>query len=228
MVIGPRPGASKASKAKAGVRRRVTFGVVVLFLAAGLALRVWKGHRPPVVAERPAHAPKGDPWKDFPAGTFVTRPFEAPDAGAPVDWFSKNVTPNQVDDAMKAWRQAILDRQKDTVLTLDEAFTLLPGLYGPALLKSAQTDDDERVRAFSTRVLGKFRNPRLVGDFMRLLADKSPFVRENAAWALGELAKVPGGRGLAQEAVDALRQVAGDDPATQVKAAATNALRALQ
>ena len=70
------------------------------------------------------------------------------------------------------------------------------------------------MRAFSTRVLGKMKNVALVEDFQRLLADKSPFVRQNAAWALGELATRPGGREAAEAALDELRQ-AQDDPATR-------------
>jgi HEAT repeat protein len=103
----------------------------------------------------------------------------------------------------------------------------LPARYGPALLRLAETDPDERVRAFSVRVLGKMKNLELVDDYRRLLEDKSPFVRGNAAWALGELARRPGGREAAEGALDELRQAA-DDPATDVRAAATNALKALQ
>lgn len=202
--------------------------LLVLVCALGLVLRGRRHHAPiaPVTTDA---VPKGDPWRDFPAGTFVARPPAPVDGGAArPDWFSPHVTPDQVSSAMKEWREGILEKRQDTVLTLDQAFAMLPGLYGPPLVKVAETDADERVQSFSTRVLGKMKNPELVEDFQRLLTDKSPFVRQNAAWALGELAKRPRGRDMAQGAVDDLRQVAGDDPATEVRSAATNALKALQ
>ena len=52
---------------------------------------------------------------------------------------------------------------------------------------SAETDSEERVRSFSTRVLGKLRQPESLAVLRRLLNDHSVFVRFNAAWALGEL-----------------------------------------
>jgi HEAT repeats len=218
-------------KARHRRRRRpgaaVGVALVVLACSAGLVLR--RRHRAPSAPVATAPVPKGDPWHDFPAGTFVTRPLGPVDAGPPKpDWFSTHVTPDQVSSAMKEWREGIIEKRQDAVLNLDQAFAMLPGLYGPPLVKVAETDADERVRAFSTRVLGKMKNPELVEDFQRLLADKSPFVRQNAAWALGELAKRPRGRDMAQGAVDDLRQVAGDDHATEVRVAAANALKALQ
>ena len=53
--------------------------------------------------------------------------------------------------------------------------------------RERRKDANERVRAFSTRVLGKFKQVELAETFERLLEDGSPFVRQNAAWALGEL-----------------------------------------
>jgi HEAT repeat protein len=192
----------------------------------------WLRHRHPHHAALPGeaddHAAPRDRWRGFEAGVDVPRPpADAGAAAARPDPFSREVTPEQVSGAMTEWRQAIIEKRKDPVIALDRAFSMLPGRYGPALLELAKTDPDERVRAFSTRVLGKMRNTALVEDYQRLLADKSPFVRQNAAWALGELALRPGGREAALAALDELRQ-AQDDPATEVRAAATNALKALQ
>jgi hypothetical protein len=203
-------------------KRRGAAGVAVLILCvAALVLRT-RHHRTALRTSADAPA-RGDRWHGFETGTDAPR---RPDAGP--DWFSSKVTPEQVDSAMAAWRAAIIDKQADAVLTLDQAFSLLPGRYGPALAKLAETDPEERVRAFSTRVLGKMKNVALVEDFQRLLADKSTFVRQNAAWALGELASRPGGREAAEAAFDDLRQIQDGDPATEVRTAATNALRALQ
>jgi hypothetical protein len=168
-----------------------------------------------------------DRWQGFAAGHDVTH---APvDAGSMLaNPFSTEVTPDQVGSAMVEWRQAIGEKRAERVLALDRAFSLLPGRYGPALAKVAESDDDERVRAFSTRVLGKMKNVALVDDFGRLLRDKSPFVRQNAAWALGELADRPGGKEAAEVAFDELRHAQDADGATEVRAAATNALEALQ
>jgi hypothetical protein len=196
---------------------------VLLVVVAALVLR--QRHRPARPApEEPAVT--RERWRGFEAGV------DAPSAGPPAagghpDWASKRVTPEQVSSAMSEWRRAILEKRAELVVSLDQVFSILPGRYGPELVRLADTDPDERVRAFSTRVLGKMKNLELVDVFQRLLADKSEFVRQNAAWALGELAHRPGGREAALAALDELRQ-AQDDPATAVRAAATNALRALQ
>jgi len=177
------------------------------------------------VGEDESSAAATDRWRGFEAGRDVPAPL---DGGAQLpNWSSKDVTPNQVPAAMDAWRTAILEKRREEVLELDSAFAILPARYGPALLRLAETDPDERVRAFSVRVLGKMRNLALVDDFRRLLEDRSEFVRQNAAWALGEMAQRPGGREAAEAALDELQQAAGD-PATAVRAAATNALKSLQ
>jgi len=84
------------------------------------------------------------------------------------------------------------------------------------------------VRAFSTRVLGKYKSPTLADTFDALLADKSPFVRQNAAWALGELAAQADGRAAAQRAVAELRHARAKDPAPDVRTAARGALARLE
>ena len=173
----------------------------------------------------------GDPvWRGFATGT-ITPGLTAPtDAGGLVSngWMSDTISTQQLEAAMGAWRQSILERRQDAVITLDRAFAMFPGRYGPELLKAAETDPEERVRAFSTRVLGKIKNPQLVDVFQHLLADKSPFVRQNAAWALGELADKPDGREAAEVAIGELQHSEAADPAQAVRAAATEALKRLQ
>jgi hypothetical protein len=202
---------------------------IVLVSATAMMLR----HRPHAALPPPGDdsdapvAPNKDRWRDFAAGHDAPR---APvDAGRVLaNPFSTEVTPEQVGDAIAEWRQAIVEKRAERVLTLDRAFSLLPGRYGPELAKLAEHDPDERVRAFSTRVLGKMKNVALVDDFGHLLRDKSPFVRQNAAWALGELADRPGGRQAAEVAFDELRHAQDTDAATEVRSAATNALKVLQ
>jgi len=92
------------------------------------------------------------------------------------------------DVTIASWRAAILAKDSEAVLALDRAFVERPAIYGDALATSARGDTDDRVRAFSTRVLGKTKDPRWAKLFEQLLGDKSPYVRENAAWALNELA----------------------------------------
>ena len=134
----------------------------------------------------------------------------------------------EVAKSVGAWRAAILARNAETVVALDGAFGASPGRYGVALRKLATGDADERVRAFSTRVLGKRRDPELAGVFEELLADKSPFVRQNAAWALGELAAVDDGRAAARRAVAELRHARSRDPAPDVRSAAKSALAKME
>ena len=134
----------------------------------------------------------------------------------------------EVDKSVSSWRAAILARNAETVLALDAAFGASPARYGVALRKLAAGDADERVRAFSTRVLGKRRDPELAGLFEELLGDKSPFVRQNAAWALGELAAVDDGRAAAKRAVAELRQARSRDPAPDVRSAAKSALAKME
>ena len=221
-----------------GNSRRWAIPAVLLLGVGGVAY--WRH------ARRPAfHAPTQKEladdrdarrWRDFPAGEpIVEGAGPAAAAGATgatgatgTGWIDQRVTARQLDDAMDAWRHAILDKNADTVLALDRAFAILPGRYGPQLVILAETDPDERVRAFSTRVLGKLKNTELVSIFQHLAADRSPFVRQNAAWGLGELAALPNGKTAAMEAYDDLRRLEEGDPATDVRAAATNALKKLQ
>jgi HEAT repeat protein len=92
-----------------------------------------------------------------------------------------------VDAAMVGWRNAIIVMDADAVATLDRAFNETPARYAPALIKAAETDDNERVRAFSVRVLGRFKAAALADLFAHLLEDRSPYVREAAQRAIADL-----------------------------------------
>jgi hypothetical protein len=208
--------------------------MVALVVGGGLAY--WRyseskklRFRAPPTPEEVAEDRSPDRWAGFKAGQ---PPVEGPlpDAGTRggTGYLDEQITTRQLEAAMDSWRQAILDKDADTVLALDHAFAILPGRFGPQLVVLAETDPNERVRAFSTRVLGKLKNIELAGIFQRLLVDPSPFVRENAAWALGELVPLPRGKTAAYEAYDDLRRLQDQDPATDVRAAATNTLKKLQ
>jgi hypothetical protein len=93
----------------------------------------------------------------------------------------------QVREIMGRWRNAILKRDPDSVLECDRIFHDHTMEFGPALRTSAESDDDERVRAFSTRMLGKLRDGDSAPVFAKLLNDPSPSVRGNAVWGLEQL-----------------------------------------
>jgi HEAT repeats len=245
-------GASTLASLETSRRRRWQWGTAGAALLVASASVVYFRHRgapgPTQAPEGAASGPSGDRrWLGFAAGT----PAIAPEAVAPVGhegngdagvraeagvasadlipaWASPAYTPEQLRGAMDAWRRAIIERNAETVLMLDRAFATYPGRFGPELLRQAEADPEPRVRAFSTRVLGKLKNAALEKDFERLLADASPYVRQNAAWALGELVERPDGREAAEGAVVELRHLQDSDPAIDVRAAATNALRRLQ
>jgi hypothetical protein len=206
---------------KSGSKRWLAAGAVLAAMGLGVFMLSERGEKPRRSQEEEEEAPA---FRGFRAGgpssspgTFGATPEETPAAVAA-----------QVATAMSAWRTAILAKDPDTVLTLDRAFLGSPDRYLEALTKSAETDPEERVRAFSTRVLGKLKRPPLGGLFEKLLADKSPFVRQNAAWALGELATVAEGRPAAQHAVGELQKAKAKDPANDVRQAAKGALAKLE
>ncbi|HXT96887.1 MAG TPA: HEAT repeat domain-containing protein [Polyangia bacterium] len=125
---------------------------------------------------------------------------------------------HEVDGVMGRWRTAILVKDAPTVVALDLTFRQQPERFTAALEKSAEAEENERVRAFSTRVLGKLKNAALAPLYRRLLSDKSPYVRQNAAWALGELGAA------AAPALAELQTASTKDPANDVRAAARDAL----
>lgn len=181
----------------------------------------------------------GDRWRGFAAampGVSADQPADPSAApamgnggGEGAGWLAPKITREQMDLALDGWRQAIQDKNSENVVALDRVFTLLPRRYGPQLEKLAESDQDERVRAFSTRVLGKMKNVEIADLYKKLLSDdKSPYVRQNAAWALGELIRQPNGRKAIEDATGELRRAEGSDPAPDVRAEATKTLKKLQ
>jgi hypothetical protein len=106
---------------------------------------------------------------------------EAPTPPEPVDIEA------QVAKLIQRWRTAILQKDAEGVLDCDRIFHENPNEFGPALRRSAESDDDERVRAFSTRMLGKLHDGGSADLFAKLLKDPSAAVRGNAAWGLEQL-----------------------------------------
>lgn len=126
----------------------------------------------------------------------------------------------RVTQLMLEWRAAILQRNPEVVESLDRTFASYPAEFTPALMASAEGDPDQRVRAFSTRVLGKLRPPETVPLMRKLLADTSEHVRFNAAWALGELGD--------RDSVARLRQALTRDPAASVRRSAGESLKKME
>ena len=126
----------------------------------------------------------------------------------------------RVDPMMKEWRNAIINKDADVVLALDRAFASHPREFVPALMLSAENDSEERVRSFSTRVLGKLRPPESAPLMRKLLADRCEYVRSNAAWALGQLDD--------RTAAPRLRNLKQRDPSTTVRRSAGESLRKLE
>ncbi|HEY6475893.1 MAG TPA: HEAT repeat domain-containing protein [Polyangia bacterium] len=196
-----------------GKRRWIATGSIVALAGLG-----WFALRDHGAVRRPASA-SGDSAGDRFQG-FSTRPFSGVGssgaAATPAE--TPEAVAAQVDGVMGRWRTAILVKDAPTVIALDMTFRQAPERFTPALAKSAETDDNERVRAFSTRVLGKLKSPDEAPLYQRLLDDKSPYVRQNAAWALGELGSA------GSPAVAELQRASRSDPANDVRAAAKAAL----
>jgi hypothetical protein len=167
------------------------------------------------------HPFSSGPAKDDRFQGFSSRPFTGAGPGLPPAPETPEMIAKQVEGAIDRWRTAIVLKDAASVIALDLTFRERPDRYTAALAISAETDGNERVRAFSTRVLGKFKAAAEAPLYRRLLTDKSPYVRQNAAWALGELgpAAVP--------AVAELQKASARDPANDVRAAAKDALKKL-
>jgi HEAT repeat protein len=201
-----------------GDTRWIVAGSLVALTGLGmLALRHRDGaRRASALEEATVERSRGD----------VAGPLERSGAfnGTAPEATSPQVVERDVDATMARWRTAVLVKDAQAVVALDQVFRQLPDRFADALAGSAETDGNERVRAFSTRVLGKLRRPELAPLYGRLLADRSVFVRQNAAWALGELGGVQDGRAAAAGALAELRQVGARDPANEVRLAARDAL----
>jgi HEAT repeats len=164
-----------------------------------------------------SHATSSDPSAGDRFAGFSTRPFSN-DVAPPPPPETPDQMAHQVEDAMMRWRAAILTKDAATVVALDQDFHTRPARYRTALEKSARSDENERVRAFSTRVLGKLKDAQEAPLLKQLLNDSSPYVRQNAAWGLGEL----GGAGAV--AMAELKHARKKDSAEAVRLAAKDAL----
>lgn len=133
----------------------------------------------------------------------------------------------QIESTMGIWRGGIVAKDAEAVVAADGAFMREPQKYLQALMTSAQTDQEDRVRAFSTKMLGKIKDPAAAPVFQKLLADKSQYVRMNAAWGLGELANTPDGRAAAKRALHALQRLAKTETVKDTRDAASLAARRL-
>lgn len=191
-----------------GDKRWIAAGSLVAIAGAGLLVLSRGHHQGP----KPADEPSADRFQGFSTRPFANTPAAPPPPETPEQ------AAREVDGQMMRWRAAILNKDAQTVISCDMDFKQRPDRYREALEKSAQTDENERVRAFSTRVLGKMKNPAEAPVFKKLLADRSPYVRQNAAWGLGEL------HGAASIAVADLRRARSRDSAETVRMAAKDAL----
>ncbi len=195
----------------------VVAGLVGLVLFA--ALVVWRWRTPeatsPAVAEQ--------------AEEVTARRAPLPALGAslapppvPPTWPEAIATPTseQLAAIMKSWHAAIVTKNAETVEAIDRAFAERPDAFVTPLMESAAGDAEERVRSFSTRVLGKLRRPESAEVLRRLLSDGSAYVRFNAAWALGELGD--------RAAAPTLSRLERSDPAAIVRQSAGESRRKLE
>jgi HEAT repeat protein len=200
------------------------------FVLVGLAVFMVVHHGRDRKTQSGAGEEGGTRWRGFAAGVpgLPASNGEPAAAAEAAKTLSPEALQEQVDTAMAAWRNAIVLKDADAVVTLDRVFNQMPARYAPALIKAAETDENERVRAFSVRVLGNYKAAALAELFSHLLEDRSPYVRQNAAWALGELVARPEGREAAQRALAELRRLEQHDTARDVRAAAGSALERLR
>ena len=177
----------------------------------------FRHHLPGVGQEREGHVESlaAGPTRGLP-DTLGARP----GASLTVAGATEQAVATRVEPMMKDWRTAIINKDPDTVQSLDLAFATYPSEFTAALMASAAGDPEERVRSFSTRVLGKLRLPESAELMRKLLADKSEYVRFNAAWALGELGD--------RTAVPRLRQLQHRDPSSSVRQSAGQSLRKME
>jgi HEAT repeats len=209
-----------ASRDRSSKKRWVVFAGLALVGVAIVLVVARRG--PPGDDGEHAGASRGQAGASGP--TRVDFPANAGGAAAAADARPVAAEPppeKQIETLMGIWRDGILARDPDAVVAADGAFRHEPQKFLPALMTSAQTDSNDRVRAFSTRVLGKLKDPACAPVFQKLLADPSEYVRMNAAWGLGELANTPEGRAAAKRALRALQRLAKTETAKDTRAAAS-------
>ncbi len=183
-----------------------------ILLAAGIGLGVW--HFASEV--RTEDAAYGDVPSSAPeTRLFSSIPDQPPRGPAPLE--PQEPVGVRVTRLVNEWRNAIIHKDAEAVERLDRIFAAHPAEFIPALMSSAEGDPEERVRSFSTRVLGKLRPPESTTLMRKLLDDRSEYVRFNAAWALGELGD--------RDAASRLRRLQKNDPSPNVRRSADESLR---
>lgn len=208
--------------------RKKRWAVIAGVALAAVAIAIAVGRRSPEVDRQPPTSSDGmapGARTDFPINSGAASANSgaaSADAAAAVPSVEQ-----QVENLMTAWRAGIVNKDADAVVAADAAFRHEPQKFRQALMTSAETDSDDRVRAFSTRVLGKLIDPACAPVFQRLLSDKSQYVRMNAAWGLGELAQNPQGRAAAKPALHALRRLEKTESFKDGREAASLAARRL-
>jgi HEAT repeat protein len=192
-------------------------GGVLLAIAVVMGVQRWRSHEV-AGSDQTLESIAADRSRGLPSAANGQMPAAVTDsvAGAAVE----EPAPARVARLMKDWRTAIVNRDPDVVESLDAIFATHPGEFIAPLMTSAESDPEERVRSFSTRVLGKLRPPESTVLLRKLLADRSEYVRLNAAWALGELAD--------RQAATRLQQLQRRDPSPNVRRSAGESLQKIQ
>ncbi len=181
--------------------------------AAGPPVSIRRTSEPTPAALSPTPGTSGGQTGTAPASDTVRT--TAPRTPEPV---TRPPAATAAEAIVRDWRTAILTRNRNGIEgNLRSLRALGDEESTPRLLELSRRDPDDRVRAFATRALGQMRDPAHTAHFLeRLEEDRSPFVRENAAWSLGELGAV-GARST-------LERIARDDPEARVRNAAQDAL----
>jgi hypothetical protein len=124
----------------------------------------------------------------------------------------------QLGQLINTWRQAIITKNIQQIKQLDLSIKSYGNEAIPFLRKLVLEGENERVRAFSTRVLGRMCQIDLADLFVELLEkDHGHFVRENAAWALGRLND--------RNFVEILQKVAETDTSERVRQSALESIK---
>ena len=145
----------------------------------------------------------------------------------------------QIGRLFNIWRRSVLTKNISQINQLDSQIKGCGDEAIPFLSKLAKEDGNERVRAFSVRILGRMNNAELSSAtpsvnpsthgsagqllplFMELLKnDTSAFVRENSCWSLGRLGN--------SESLDILQKAADSDPSEPVRKAAAQAIETIK
>jgi len=134
-----------------------------------------------------------------------------------------NISPKPAqkpEQLFKSWRQAIIIKNPANIEQLSITINGMGAEAIPFLNELALDDDNERVRAFAVRSLGRMRRTDLMPLFINLLRnDSSEFVRTNAVWSLGNL----GGA----DALAAIEKASTDDKSENIRTQAKETLNRL-